>query len=58
MYIYGIIIICLAFLRQKTPLHCALAMGHGDVVEILVKHGAKVSGMRVNTPLCMHSPLL
>ena len=40
-----------AYLRQKTALHCALAMGHGDVVELLVKHGAKVSGMRINTAL-------
>ena len=30
------------FLRQKTPLHCALEMGHVDIVELLVKHGAKV----------------
>lgn len=28
--------------RQKTALHCALEMGHVDVLELLVKHGAKV----------------
>ena len=39
------------FLRQKTALHCALAMGHVDVVELLVKHGAKVSDVRIKCNL-------
>lgn len=28
--------------RQKTPLHCAVDSAHMEVVELLVKHGAKV----------------
>ena len=33
--------------RQKTPLHCALEVGHVDVLELLVKHGAKVSLVKI-----------
>ena len=29
-----------------TPLHCAAGKAHIDVMEILIKHGARVSGGR------------
>lgn len=43
MYVHVYRSAALTIIRQKTALHCALEVGHVDVLELLVKHGAKVS---------------